>query len=170
MPRIRIERTKPMILAYVEHRGPYDRIPFPTYISRLYGWAKEKRIRPGFHPLGIYYDVPAGRPQKDLRSEIAIPVYGRPRAEGDVKIRRLKAMDVATISHKGPSREYPNTYRALSEWVDAHGYRWAGPAIEVYSKKPELKGGETILFAKIEAPIKKKAAGRIGPRSQGHAL
>jgi effector-binding domain-containing protein len=156
MPRVKVEHTKPMTVAYIEHQGPYDEIPFPTYVERLYGWAKRNRIRPGFHPLAIYYDLPAGMPRENLRSEIAIPVYGRPKSEGEVKVRRLRAMNVATISHKGPSREYPNTYRFLSEWVDTHGYRWAGPAIEVYSKKPEVKDGETIVFAKIEAPITKK--------------
>jgi hypothetical protein len=31
-----------------------------------------------------------------------------------------------------------------------------GPPMEIYSKKPEIVGGETILYAKIMIPITQK--------------
>jgi effector-binding domain-containing protein len=37
-----------------------------------------------------------------------------------------------------------------------HGYEWVGPSFEVYSKKPTMEKGETILYAKVMAPVRKK--------------
>ncbi len=160
MAQVKLETRKPQILAYVEHVGAYDAIPMDTYVEKLYGWAKEKGVRPGFYPMGIYYDSPDETPPEECRSEIAIPIFGGATAEGDVKIRELKEMQVAAISHKGPSEEYAKTYQRLSEWIEQHDYEWAGPSIEVYSKKPEVAGDETILYAKVMAPVRKKEATR----------
>ena len=65
-------------------------------------------------------------------------------------------MKVAAFSHKGPSKEYSNSYKRLQDWIVENGYEWAGPAIEVYSKKPEVVAGETVIYAKILVPVKKK--------------
>jgi AraC family transcriptional regulator len=156
MAQVKLEMRKPQVLAYVEHVGPYDTIPMDTYVEKLYGWAKKKGVRPGFYPMGIYYDSPDDTPADERRSEIAIPIFSKAAPEGEVKVRELKEMQVAAISHKGPSAEYARTYQVLSEWVTQHGYEWAGPPIEVYSKKPEVVGDETILYAKIMAPVRKK--------------
>ncbi len=145
-----------MRLAYIEHTGDYGAIPFETDVRRLYGWAKAKGIRPGFYPMGIFYDRPDRTAPEKRRSEVAIPIYGTAKPEGDVKVRNLPAMKVAAMSFRGPSREYPDAYRTLGAWVEKNGYEWAGPSIEVYAKRPETKAGETIVYARIKAPVKKK--------------
>jgi AraC family transcriptional regulator len=154
--KVKIEHRKPLTLAYIEHRGDYGRIPFDEYIGRLYAWTKERRVRPGMQAMGIFYDSPERTPPAQCRCEIGIPVYGDVKPEGDVRVKAMPAMDVATISHRGPSREYSATYRALSEWIALHGYEWVGPSFEVYSKKPTIEKGETILYAKVMAPVRKK--------------
>ncbi len=58
MEKIKLEKTKPMKLAYIEHVGDYGEILFNDYISRLYAWAKENKVRPGFTSIGIYLDNP----------------------------------------------------------------------------------------------------------------
>lgn len=65
-------------------------------------------------------------------------------------------MKVAFIKHKAPAKDYPESYRKLSEWIAQHGYEWAGPSIKVYTKKPKVVAGETILYAHIQAPVKKR--------------
>ncbi len=156
MAGIKVEKRKRTKLAYIEHTGRYNEIPFQKDFEKLYGWAKENHIRPGFYPLGIYHDRPDVVPSANLRSEIAIPIFGSAKPEADIDIKEIPAMKVAAISHKGPSSEFPSTYRKLNEWIAEKGYEWSGPAIEIYTRKPKLVGGETILYAKIEAPIRKK--------------
>ena len=149
-----------MRFAYVEHVGPYNKIPFKEYIEKLYGWAKEKHIRPGFYPMGLFLDPPTST---TCRSEIGIQIYNQAKPEDGIMIKELPKQNVATISHKGPSEEYPKTYQELNDWISTHGYQWAGPSIEIYTRKPKLVDGETFLYAKIEAPVEKvNAPAKLG--------
>ncbi len=105
--------------------------------------------------MGIFFDPPDANPQENLRSEIGIQIYSEAQSADGILIKEPPTMDVASISHKGPSKEYPKTYRDLSEWITRRGYEWVGPLIEIYTRKPKLVRGETILFTKIMAPLRK---------------
>lgn len=155
MAAVKVETRKPATLAYIEHKGPYDEIPFEDFTSKLYAWAKQQKVIPGFYPMGIYHDHPEHKPPEQLRSEIAISFKGDARPAGDVKVRDLPEMKVAAVSFKGPSEDFRKSYDTLMSWIDENGYEWDGPAIEVYSKKPEMVDGKTILHAKIMAPVRK---------------
>jgi len=152
----KLESRKAVNLAYIEHKGPYDKVPWEDYIKQLYGWAKEQKVMPGFYPMAIYLDDPEKTPPEQCRSDIAITFKGRAKEEVGIKTRKMPAMKVATISHKGPGSEFKNTYATLRDWIEKRGYKTCGPPIEVYSKKPEVVGGLTILYAKVMMPVKKK--------------
>ena len=156
MAGVKLESRKPVTIAYVEHVGSYGRIPFDRYIGQLYDWAKENKVMPGFHPMGIYHSNPKVTPPEECRTSIAIPIYGKARSSGDIKIKKLPAMKVASYSHKGPASEYQKSYDTLETWIKEKGYVIADCPMEVYSKKPEVVKGETILYAKIMMPVKKK--------------
>jgi len=156
MPRPKLESRKASNLAYIEHVGAYDKVPWEQYIERLYGWAKEQKVMPGFYPMAIYHDDPEKTTPEKCRSEIAITFKGRAREQGGVETRRLPAMKVAALSHKAPGSEFKKTYAQLSEWIAEKGYVVSGPPIEVYTKRPEVVGGVTILYAKVMMPVKKK--------------
>jgi AraC family transcriptional regulator len=149
------EHRKATDIAYIEHTGPYDKIPWEEYIERLYGWAKEQKVMPGFYPLGIYLDDPKETPSEKCRSEIAITYKGSGNPHNKVEVKKMESMEVATISHKGPGAEFKKTYAQLMEWIVKKGYTVSGPSIEVYTKKPEVVDGITILYAKIMMPVKK---------------
>jgi len=152
----KLEDRKASGLAYIEHEGPYDKVPWQEYIERLYGWAKEQKVMPGFYPMAIYMNAPDVTPPEKLRSDIGITFKGKAKESSGVKIRDMPAMKVATLSHKGPGTEFKNTYAKLTAWVDQKGYKLCGPPIEVYSKKPEVVGGVTIVYAKVMFPVSKK--------------
>jgi AraC family transcriptional regulator len=151
----KVESRKAANLAYIEHVGPYDKVPWENYIKRLYGWAKEQKVMPGFYPMAICYDDPDKTPPENCRSDIAITFKGKAKQQSGIKTRKMPAMKVAAISHKGPTSEFKNTYAKLAEWIKKKGYEASGPSIEVYSKKPEVVDGVTILFAKVMMPVKK---------------
>jgi hypothetical protein len=50
---------------------------------------------------------------------------------------------------------FKRSYDELERWVEANGYKCSGPPIEVYSKKPVVVSGRTILCAKIMTPVRK---------------
>lgn len=155
MAKVRLEERKELKIAYIDHTGPYDTIPWPEYLERLYRWAKDRKVIPGFHPMGIYVDDPYTTTKEELRSQIAISFKGEARGGDGIRTRTLPAMTVATLSHNGPSSIFKQSYDELETWVAANGYRCSRPPIEVYSRKPEVVDGKTILHAKIMAPVRK---------------
>ncbi len=147
----KLENRKAGNLAYIEYEGPYGNIPWEDLVKRLYGWAKEQKVMPGFYPMAIYHNE-----QGKKRSEIAITFKGKAKGHAGIRTRKTPAMKMATISHKGPGRELKNTYGELTEWIDKKGYKISGPTVEIYSKRPEVVDGVTILYVKVMMPVKKK--------------
>lgn len=156
MKEVEIKERKPTKIAYIKHVGSYDSIPFDKYFAQLYAWAKEKKVMPGFMPMGIFYDDPNKTPPEKCRSEIGIPIYGDVKPKGNIGIKNLPGLKVAVIRHKAPAKDYPESYKKLSDWIDRNGYEWVGPPIEVYTKKPKIVGGESMLYVNIQAPVRKK--------------
>jgi len=150
----KLESRKTANLAYIEHIGPFDKVPWEEYIHRLYRWAKEQNVMPGFYPMGIC--DPEKVSPGDLKSEIAITFKGKAKESDGIMIKKMPAMKVASMSHKGPGSEFRNTYAKLGEWIDKKGYACSGSPMEIYSKKPEVVDGVTILYAKVMIPVKKK--------------
>jgi len=160
MAAAKLEKRKAVTIAYIEYVGSYGSIPFDKYIPRLYEWVKtQTKVMPGFYPFCIYHSDPKSTPAEKCITDIGITVKGNVKSSGDIKIRKLPAMTVATLSHKGPASEYQNSYNKLSGFVDDKGYVMTGPPIEIYSKKPEMIDGQMIIYAKIMFPVK-KAAGK----------
>lgn len=156
MAKIKIEKTKPMKLAYIEHFGEYASVPYDKYVPKLYEWAKEKKVRPGFKNINIFHDDPEEKNPSECKTWVSIPIKGNANSDNEVKIEEMPAMEVATLKFKGPASEYKNSYREIKEWMDENGYEWAGPSLEVCSKKPKIVNGEMILHTTIQVPIKKK--------------
>jgi len=155
MAAAKLEKRKAATLAYIEYVGGYGTIPFDKYIPRLYEWVKTKKIMPGFYPICVFHSDPKATPPEKCRTDIAITVKGNPKPEGDIKVRKLPAMTVATLSHKGPGSEYQNSYHVLEQFVEKKGYTMAGPPMEIYAKKPEMVDGQLIIYAKIMFPVRK---------------
>ena len=155
MAKVKIEKRKAVRVAYLQHIGSYGNIPFDKMIGQLYDWAKRNKVMPGFYPMGIYLSDPKTTPPEKNITEIAISFKGDARPDGDIKIKDLPEMTVATYSHKGPSSEYQKSYSILGEWIVENGYQMHGPPIEIYSKKPEMVDGQMVLYSKIMFPVVK---------------
>lgn len=154
MTRVKLEKTKSTKLAYIEHVGAYDKIPFRAYIEKLYSWAKQT-CPTGFLPDGNLPRRSRKHDGRDLPKPDRDTHIRECKAGRGIRIKQLAPMNVASTSHKGPSEEYPKTYRNLIDWIINHGYEWAGPPIEIYTRKPKMVQGETIVYAKVEAPVRK---------------
>jgi effector-binding domain-containing protein len=155
MPPVKLEKRKPLKIAYIVHVGSYGNIPFDKYIPQLYEWAKKNKVMPGFYPMGIYMSDPKTTPPDKCVTELAISFKGDGHPEGDIKVMDLPEMTVASYSHKGPASEYQKSYDTLTSWIAEKGYTMSGPPIEVYSKKPEMVGGQMIIYTKIMFPVVK---------------
>lgn len=47
-----------MKLAYIEHIGEYSKVPYDKYVPRLFEWAKENKVTPGFKNINVFHDDP----------------------------------------------------------------------------------------------------------------
>ncbi len=156
MDKIKIQKIKPMKLAYIEHIGEYGKVPYDKYVPRLFEWAKENKVRPGFKNINVFHDDPQEKNPSDCKSWIGIPIKGDANSDNEVKIEEIPEMQVATLKFKGPTSEYRNAYGKIKEWMNENDYDWDGPSFEVCSKKPKEVNGELFLFTTIQVPIKKK--------------
>lgn len=154
MTKVKLSKRKEVTVAYIEHVGSYDSIPFDVIIKKLYTWAKENKARPGFKPLSIYPDDPATTPITNLRSWVGIPIRGIAPQDETVKSIVLPESLIATYKFAGPDSEFSNSYKILAEWIKTEGYECTGSPVEYYPKKPKVKDGKTILYAEIQFPVR----------------
>lgn len=155
MAKFKIKTRKAGKVAYIEHTGEFRKIPYEEYYKELYGWAKEKKAKPGMKPIGIFLDDPHRVSAAECRSQIGVPIFGDVEGGDRIKVKEIPEMQVAVMKFSGEASEYEEAYRTLGLWIKEQGYRWSGPSIEVYGKTKEKKD-VTILKAEIQAPIEKK--------------
>jgi len=65
-------------------------------------------------------------------------------------------MEVAFLKHVAPASKLNETYSVLNKWIEEKGYEWAGPSMEIYTRKPKIVRNERVIYALVYAPIKKK--------------
>ena len=90
-----------------------------------------------------------------LTRDFSKPVLLRERKR--MVVTALPAVEtMATLVRRGPNYESHLSFGALGVWMDANGYRIAGPSREVFLQEPfEKDGDETIV--EIQFPVTKAA-------------
>ena len=156
MAKIKVKKLKPMKIAYIEHTGAYDKIPYGEYFEKLYKWAKETKAKPGFKPMGIFLSDPKTTAPEAAKTWVAIPIRGTPAATDAIQIKDLPATDAAVCKYAGDSEVIEQTYKELNAWVEQNGYEVSAPPMEVYTKMPKEKDGKSIVYAVVQMPVKKK--------------
>ena len=86
---------------------------------------------------------------------MAIPIGKAVPSSGGTLVDTLPDMDVAIKVHDAPAGEYRKSYAELQKWITENGYRITGAPIEVYTRKPGVKDGKTIICSQIQFPVKK---------------
>jgi effector-binding domain-containing protein len=153
---IKVKRRRAGNFAYIEYKGPYNKIPFDEAFSRLFAWAKETRAGPGFTPFVIYASDPKTTPESELVTKVAIPLHRTGEPKGEIKVGQLPEMEIAVKRHDAPAEEYNKSYAELQKWIADNGYELYGAPIEVYTGKPKVKDGKTIIYSDIQFPVRKK--------------
>jgi effector-binding domain-containing protein len=154
--KIKVKTRRGGPYAYIEAKGPYDKIPFDEYFCKLTTWAKESKAGMRGGPFVIYASDPNVTPPSDLLTKVAFPIGKAVPASGDIKVETLPEMEVASMDHNAPADEYSKSYAELTKWITDNGYQLFGAPIEVYTGKPKVKDGKTIIYSEIQFPVKKK--------------
>jgi effector-binding domain-containing protein len=154
--KVKLKKTVACKIAYIQYTGPYEKIPYDDYFDELYAWAKKKKVEAGMRPLTLYLDRPENTPPEECRSQLAIPIYGNPEPEGDIKIKELPEILAATLTHDGTTQSHIETYKMIKKWIRENGYEQSGATIELYRKDSKQKKGDMLHHTLIQIPIKKK--------------
>lgn len=124
-----IKRIEPLKVASVR-----SIIPTPPEQGLL--WAEVGEFLASQHARSIdpcvtlYHDE--GYKERDWDIEVCQPFEGEVKGAGNVKVRTLPAVaTMACTLHHGPFQTVNEAYDAIVKWIEANGYRIAGPAREV---------------------------------------
>jgi AraC family transcriptional regulator len=143
-----IKHFPKMRVAYVAEVGPMGEAVKRGF-DKLFAWVGAQNVQPLGASIGIFYDDPAKVPADKLRSDLCVPVADDVQGSGDVQIKNIGDMPVATIVYQGEQNIMP-AYNQVYDWLHAQGYRDSGAPMETYLSKP----GEE-LRAEVAVPIVK---------------
>ncbi|MCX6356826.1 MAG: AraC family transcriptional regulator [Candidatus Aureabacteria bacterium] len=144
--KVRIEKVKPMRVAFMRHVGPYAECG-ETW-SKFCAWAGAKGLfRHGMKVLGISHDDPEVTPVDKLRYDACITVDESFQPEGEVGVQEIRGGEYAVATHKGPYEKLIETYGALfGEWAPSSGrIVSSAPCFELYLNDPEKTAPKDLL-------------------------
>jgi effector-binding domain-containing protein len=82
-------------------------------------------------PFSIYYDDEYR--ENDMDVEVAVPLKYAIPENRSIRVRQLPRLsNVACVVHVGEYSDIYQAYNALLAWIEANGYRMAGPIREIY--------------------------------------
>jgi AraC family transcriptional regulator len=162
MSEMRFEKVAPMRVIGMRLVGPYAKIG-RTW-KHFTGWLKltgNAKLfgAPGVLSLSVFWDDPASKPEKELRSDAALSLPAgcevRADAGAGVVIREMEGGEFAIIRHKGPYEGLPEAWKAFSaEALQASGREPApGYCYEVYLNDPAGTAPEdleTDLYVRVK--------------------
>ncbi|MGD0174461.1 MAG: MerR family transcriptional regulator [Anaerolineales bacterium] len=123
--------------------------------DEIFTYLGKKGVRPVGPPYGIWHDL--DYKERDLDTEVAVPV-AQSFAPGDgVAPGELPAVPVAAcVIHQGAYENFSQAYTALIGWINANGYRVAGPYREIYLRGPGPQPVSPDTYVtEIQAPVEK---------------
>jgi effector-binding domain-containing protein len=119
--------------------------------GEVFGYLGQHRISPVGPPVGVYYDEEF---REEMDVEVAVPVAGPVPEAGRVKMGQLPAVEtMACVVHEGGYDTFGATYGQLMTWIEANGYRIAGPIREVYLRGPESGNDPSTYVTEVPRPV-----------------
>jgi effector-binding domain-containing protein len=118
----------------------------------LFAYLGELGQPPAGPPFTLYYGEvfdPA-----DFEMELCVPVASLPESRGEIVARELDGGTMACTMHQGPYDQVKEAYGLLEAWVKDNGYRYAGPAREIYLNDPS-QVPEAELLTEVQFPVEK---------------
>jgi effector-binding domain-containing protein len=134
----------------------------PTYSQQgglwgeLFAFIGQHHLAPNGPCLTVYHDE--GYKERDVDAEACQPVSGGQLSAGRVRVYDLPGAEtMACVIHHGPFSTISDAYNALMQWVQANGYRIAGPGREVVLQAPSEMNMQTDpnTVTEVQFPVMK---------------
>jgi effector-binding domain-containing protein len=151
---VTIQKSEAFVYVCLEEKGPFDGIP--DAIGRLVQEMQAQNVVPAGPLLGIYYNSLEEVGDEDLQWEVGFPVTAQAFIQQPLKIKEWGYTESAVCLHQGPYEDTGETISKMLDWMEANGYRRAGPIMEMYlDMNPEELRPEQ-LRAEVRIPCQKK--------------
>src|SRR5262249_5257866 len=93
---------------------------------------------------------------RDLDVEIGLCLKQPVDVQEPVAIHELASATVASIVHHGPFSRIVEAYLAILHWIDANGYRQAGPLRELFLRvSAPVSRDDATNVTEIQLPVEK---------------
>ena len=149
-----VKRTPGYNVAYLSRVGSEGSDPLRREFSELTNWAKKQKIRTG---RWIFCFFEGGRRPSRYRFEACLEIFGKPKPEGKIKIKKLPGLTVASVKfnpdHVAPRLVYNGVYGWLREnetYKESDSY-----SREIYFGNPWTNPWAWAR-TEIQVPVKKK--------------
>ncbi len=154
MSEVSIKFLMAIKIASIEKEGPVGEVG--KVLEQLSHFLKEKKVKVTGPAMGLFHDDPKSfNPQKG-KYEVCLPISGKFKEEGGVKIKELGKGPFACMSHSGSIEKLPEAYQAILKWIEENGYQVAGPTREVYYKGIGEGGGSPQeSLVELQFPVKR---------------
>ena len=105
-------------------------------------------------PVAIWHD--AEHKERDVDAEAGVYLKQAVSPKGRVQVHELPPTQVASIIHNGAYNRLSEAYDAVLRWVEANGYRIAGPIREIYLKAGQpVRQDDESYVTEIQVPVEK---------------
>ncbi len=150
---VRIEKMKPLHVAFVRHVGPYAQVgeAWERVCMQL---GREGRLGAGAKFVGVCYDDPEVTAPEKIRYDACVTVDEDFAPHDDVGVQTLGGGEYVVTTHIGPYNKLNQTYAKLfGQWLPTSGRELRSePSLEFYLNAPESTDPEELL-TDIYAPL-----------------
>lgn len=157
---VRVERVRPIIVAFVRHVGPYDRLldpgsPMAKLWEELFAWGNANLlINADSLLIGIPQDAPSITPPEKQRFDVCVQIPEFRNPSGHIGCQTISAGIFGVGRHYGSFNNLADTYMHVYDTLVATGkFRMRAQApFEVYSYSP-VRGDIRIRFTDVYVPV-----------------
>jgi len=151
---VKVQANTPFTYACLECSGSYAQIP--AKVEEFIGEFFKQGLMPAGAMIGLYLNSPAEvKSEAELKWQIGFPVAADAKVAEPLKKCEYKYTLVAYYLHKGPVEKVAESYGKITQFLEANGYKVAGPCLERYLDNPQMVKPEEMR-TEILFPVEKK--------------
>jgi effector-binding domain-containing protein len=150
---VRIEDNTPFTYVYLEGSGSYQQIS--AKMTELFHEVGRQEL-PMDAPFGLYLNSPQEvKSEAELEWLVGMPVGPKVPVAAPLKKGEFNFIKVARCLYTGPYDQVASAYGKVMQFIEANGYRAAGPVMEQYLNDP-MTVPAAELQTEIIVPVEKK--------------
>jgi len=151
---VTIQDNTPFTYAYLECQGSYQQIP--AKINEFMGIFFKQGLMPAGNFFGMYLNSPAEVKEEELQWRLAFPVAADAAVAAPLQKGESRVTKIASYMYVGPYEKVGEAYGKVFAFIEAQGYKPAGPIMEKYlDMNPQAVKPEE-LRTEICVPVVKK--------------